>query len=242
MKSEKKVLSVLLLAAAMLLASCTYYLESTIGTGKIVSQEIPVENFTAINLASSADVEIVKGSKLEVTLSDYNNLIDLWDIEVENHTLMIQTKPHTSISNSKAMVRLVLPDNLYELKICGSGDIKVLDSFAMLEEAAISGSGSINCKQPTNYDELKLSIMGSGSLYLKGTASSLKTITTGSGEMYLSDMDAKEVFCTATGSGNTYVNAMDYLNVLISGSGDVYYSGNPVVDVQATGSGRLRHQ
>jgi hypothetical protein len=242
MGSQKKVLSTLLLIVVVLFSSCAYYFEGTIGSGNIVKEEIIVGNFNSINLAASADVEIVKGSKLEVTLSDYENLIDLWDIKVVNNTLIVQTKPFTSISNTKALVTVVIPENLYELKVTGSGEIAVLDSFEMLEEAAISGSGKISGNVPTEYNALKLNISGSGSIALKGKVSNLKTTTTGSGKFYLSDLEAKEVICTVSGSGNTYVNALEYLDVLISGSGDVYYSGNPIIEVQATGSGRLRHQ
>lgn len=242
MNSGKSFLSTLLLAVAVFFCSCSYYFEGTIGTGQIVKEEIVVGNFNTVNLASSADVQIVKGSKLEVTLSDYENLIDLWDIKVVNNTLVIQTKPFTSMSNTKALVTVVIPENLYELKVSGSGEIEVLDSFQMLEEAAISGSGKITCDVPAEYEALKLSISGSGSIDLTGKTLNLKTIVTGSGKFYLSDLEAKEVICTVSGSGNTYVHALDYLDVLISGSGDVYYSGNPIVDVQATGSGRLRHQ
>lgn len=242
MNSTKVFFRLTLLTVVAFFSSCVFYFDGTIGSGNIIEEEIIAGNFNSVNLASSADVKIVKGNRLEVFLSDYENLIEFWDIKVVNNTLTVQTKPFTSISNTKALVTVVIPENLYALKVSGSGDIEVLDSFEMLEEAVIAGSGKISCDVPTDYDALKLAISGSGSINLTGNVLNLKTTTSGSGKFYLSGLVADEVTCIVSGSGNTYVNVLEYLDVMISGSGDVYYSGNPLIDVQATGSGKLRHQ
>jgi len=74
-----------------------------------------------------------------------------------------------------------------------------------------------------------------------GTSDELNAKTTGSGKMLLSDLVTKDVICTVSGSGNMYVNAVNSLKVIITGSGDIVYTGTPAVDIQTSGSGRLRH-
>ena len=229
-------------SAVAFLSSCVLWINGTAGEGSIVEQEISVSGFSAIESSSSAEVIVTKGQALKVTLSDYENLIELWDIKVINNVLVVQTKPFTSLINSKAIVTVVMPSGLSELRVSGSGDIKLNSAFPEIEKASISGSGSIHGNNSADYTKLNFTISGSGSFNFKGKVDVLKTLTSGSGRMYLSDLVAKSATCSISGSGNQYINAVDYLKASISGSGDIVYSGVPVLEVQSSGSGRVRHQ
>lgn len=234
--------SLILLPVVAMFSSCVLHFDGTVGKGSIGEQKLNISGFSAIETFSSADVEITKGDSLQVILSDFENLLDYWDVKVVNNTLIIQTKPFTSLVNSKAIVKVVLPTTLYEVKVSGSGGIKLNSPFPELEKGSISGSGSINGNAGADYSKLQLSITGSGSFNFTGTAEELKANTTGSGKMYLSNLVANDVQCTVSGSGNMYVHARNTLKVVITGSGNIVYSGNPVVDVQASGSGKVTHQ
>ena len=225
----------------VMFSSCGLWPDGAVGKGSIVEQNINVTGFNAIEASSSAEVTVVEGDSLQITLSDYENLIEFWDIKVVNNTLVVQTKPLTSLVNSKAKISVVLPGDLTEVKVSGSGDIKLNSAFPELERVSISGSGNINGNVNSDYSSLNLNISGSGSLSFNGTANVLNAKITGSGKMYLSDLVAKDVICNVSGSGNMYLNAIVSLKVVITGSGDIVYSGNPTVDIQTSGSGRLRH-
>jgi len=231
----------MLLFVTFVSTSCILSIDGIMGKGPIIDEYVAVTGFSSVETSSSADVEITKGDSLEVILSDYENFLEYWDIKVVNNTLIIQTKPFTSLVNSKAKVKVVLPTALYEVKVSGSGDIKLNSAFPELEKASISGSGNINGNVSAEYSKLFMSISGSGSFNFIGTAEELKASTTGSGKMYLSDLVANDAICSVLGSGNMYVYAKKSLKVVITGSGNIVYSGNPVVDVQASGSGRLKH-
>jgi hypothetical protein len=184
-------------------------------------------------------VEIVKGESLEVSLSDYENLIDAWDIKVLNGTLIIQTKPFTSLVNTRAKVKIVLPGDLYEAKITGSGSVDINSSFTKLEKLTVTGSGSIYGNTNAEYSKLHFSITGSGSIDVIGSVDDLSATTTGSGKMYLYDLIAKEADCTISGSGDMFIYATQNLNANILGSGCIKYKGTPLVDVHASGSGNF---
>ena len=233
--------SLFVLPMVAMFSSCVLWIDGTAGKGSIVEQNINVSGFNAIEASSSAEVTVVEGDSLQVTLSDYENLIEFWDIKVVNNTLIVQTKPFTSLINSKAKVSVVLPGTLTEVKVSGSGDIELNSAFPGLEKASISGSGSIKGNSETDYTSLDLNISGSGSLSFIGTSDELNAKTTGSGKMLLSDLVTKDVICTVSGSGNMYVNAVNSLKVVITGSGDIVYTGTPAVDIQTSGSGRVRH-
>jgi len=233
--------SVVLLFVTFVSTSCIFYADGFVGKGTIVSEQIEVAAFDAVHSASSADVEIVKGESLEVILSDYENLLEHWDIKVANNTLIIQTKPFSSLVNTRAKVKIVLPGELYETKISGSGQITLNSQFGSLEKATITGSGNIKSNVNTDYSSVYVSITGSGNITLKGTADDLKAVTTGSGKMQLSDLSVLDADCSIAGSGDMYLNVEQTLKATISGSGDIFYTGRPAIDLIGLGSGKLVH-
>lgn len=236
----KTIFKSILLMLPLLLNSCiNFYTNGTVGKGSVVSQDILVENFTAVENASSAKIEISKGEIFRVELSDYENLIDLWNIRVVNNRLVIQTKQFTSLVNTRAYVKIVLPDSLYEVIVSGSGKIELESDFGMLQNANVSGSGSISGIIETNYSDLALTIAGSGKITLVGQTDKLKAINSGSGTMYLTNLTANNANCIVSGSGNIYIAVLTNIAGAIYGSGNIYCYGNPFVNISDTGSGRL---
>ena len=234
--------SIILFTLILTATSCSPSLFGAVGRGSIVDEPIAVTPFTSVVTSASADVTITTGDSLQVMLSDYENLIDLWDLKVENSQLIIETKPFKSLVNSKAKVTIVMPATLKEVKIAGSRNIDLNSPFPLVEKCIISGSGNITGHAITNYTDLTLTISGSGSFNFVGTANRVKATTTGSGKMYLSNLVANDVRCLISGSGNMYVHAQNSLNATITGSGNIIYSGNPTVDVKTSGSGSVRHE
>jgi hypothetical protein len=231
---------VFLLLMPMLFNAC---IGTTIITGKgeIVNEQINLADFHSIELRGAADVEVSKGNDVEIILSDYENLLQYHRISVENGKLIIEKNdPFVQMINSKAKVRIVLPQSLNNIALSGSGDIHLLTQFSAINKISISGSGRIYAINNNNiFDNIATIISGSGSIEIKGTCSQLDATISGSGKLYLSDLQAKNVDCKITGSGSAYVNAEKQLNAIISGSGNIEYSGNANVNTQITGSGRV---
>ena len=230
------------LSALFLATSCIINIDGVVGKGTVSEEDINVSEFSTIEVNSSAEVVVNKGSECKVTLSDYENLLEYWDIEVVNNTLMIKTKPFSSLMNSKAKVYVTLPGGLKEAKVTGSGDIKLNSTFNSLEKATVSGSGSIRSYAASSYSSLKINISGSGYVTLSGDVDELSTTTSGSGKMNLYDLQAYNAECRISGSGDMYVSVTNWLKADITGSGDITYSGNPELDVNTSGSGRVRHK
>lgn len=226
---------------ALLTSSCILTIDGVVGKGSIVSEDISVESFTSVELATSANVEISKGTELKVTLSDYENLLDYWDIEVINNSLIIKTKSFTSFINSKAKVIIEMPEPLYSVTLAGSGNVKLIDSFNDLNDISILGSGNFTSETDAQYNDLEVLISGSGNMIVNGSVQNLTAKIAGSGNMRLSNLEAQNANCYILGSGNMYINVIQSLKANISGSGDIVYSGNPTLDFSGLGSGHLRH-
>jgi hypothetical protein len=222
--------------------SCVYYANGTVGKGSIVTEQIKSGSFTSIENFSSAEVQIEKGDSFRVELSDYENLVDLWDIKVIDNKLVIQTKPFTSLVNTRAKVHIVMPDQLNKVTVFGSGEVQINSAFENLESVRINGSGNITGSADTNFKLLKINISGSGNVRLKGVSNDVQAAIYGSGKIYLSDVKTQNADCLISGSGDIYLTVEEKLKVAIYGSGNIYYSGRPVIDVTSSGSGRLISQ
>lgn len=210
------------------------------GSGTIVSRVVKVSNFNSVSLSSSADVQIIKGNSFSVILTDYENLLDVHTFTLSGGVLQIGTKPNTSINNSRARIKITLPEPLYSVKISGSGDVNI-GNFNTLKEIAIAGSGDVKSVANNSYRSLDIKVSGSGDIELRGKAENLSVSLSGSGDIDLQKLRSQNVDCRVMGSGDVDVYAEKNLKVNVSGSGDVTYAGSPrVVEKIVQGSGSVR--
>lgn len=94
------------------------------------------------------------------------------------------------------------------IRIAGSGDIRVSDIQA---------------------EELTGNVSGSGNLYLQGKAQKAEYNQAGSGTIHAEKCAAQEVKAKCIGSGKVYCQAEQTLDSEIRQGGKVFYKGNPRV-------------
>jgi len=240
MKTKKIIVPIVMLLVLFVSTSCIFDLNVISGTGNIVKENRNATNFTSIELLTSADVEIIKGNSFNVSVSDYENLIQYLTVEVVDNRLIIKkTKNFVNLWNSKAKVIVTLPDPLYSVKLAGSGNMKINSAFNNLEFLMVSGSGNIELGCECQLNKLDAQISGSGNMNGIGTVEDLSTKISGSGNIRFSQLKAKNAHCTISGSGNMYVYIEDRLEAYLSGSGDIVYSGTPIVNSHVSGSGSI---
>jgi len=240
MKAKKIYLSLVLLFVLVLSSSCIFDFNVITGKGNIITESRSAKDFSTIELQTSADVEIVKGSTFNVSVSDYENLVKYLNVEVVDNRLIIKKQSKViNLWNSKAKVIVTLPDPLYSIKLAGSGNMKVLSTFNDLQFLLLSGSGNIEVNCNCRLNKLDAQIAGSGNIDGNGSVQELYTKISGSGNIQFSEMKAKNANCTLSGSGNIYVFIENKLDAYLSGSGDIVYSGSPVVNSHLSGSGSI---
>lgn len=236
----KILLSGLFSCLLLLNTSCLTDFDGISGRGNIVSEIRSVNAFTSVELNSSANVQIVQGNAFEVEVSEYDNIMDCIETKVVGSKLIIRKNPGSlNVWNSKANIRITMPDTLFSVKLAGSGNMRVGPSFNELQYVTLTGSGTITISEMVNSNRLETQITGSGDLNISGHVQYLLARNSGSGNLNLSSLKAKRASCTLEGSGNMFVTIEHTLEAFLSGSGDIVYSGNPVVNSYMSGSGRL---
>jgi hypothetical protein len=219
-----KTIRMLLLLSVVLLftpaCGMNFSLPQTVaGSGVRSSQERSVPEFTAIEVASSADVFVTVGKTQRVVVETDDNILPLIETSVRAGRLVISTKPVTSISPR-------LP-------------LRVTVTVPSLEAASISGSGSITINAVST-ESLRLDLPGSGNINVAGIAKQVTISLRGSGNIQCANLQAQTVDVSLDGSGDVTVYANQHLGVTIRGSGNIHYRGNPPeINQSVLGSGNL---
>ncbi len=218
----KKILA-LFVFCAMFINGCMFIPDKPAkvqGSGNVVSETREVSGITSISLEGSADVNVKFGTEESLVIKGEDNIIFLIETNVQNHKLIIKTKPLMTYTATQPVVVNVTVTSLNGVSISGSGNI------------AVSGYSG---------DSLTLSLPGSGNIIADGSANNVQITLGGSGNIYADKVTAKTATVVLNGSGNVRVFASDTLNASISGTGNIQYAGHPAnVTKNVSGSGTIQ--
>lgn len=194
------------------------------GSGNIVKEDRQAKRFSKVVLKSSGNVYIKQGSNTSIQVETDDNIQKLIRTEVEGASLVIYSEE--SICPRKLNFYLIMPD-IESLNIKGSGNIGVKGPVnADRLELKIDGSGDIKIKD-LNATAMRVLINGSGDIEANGEVASVSCSIKGSGDIDLQETKAKNFEVSIYGSGDVSIEVDENLDASIYGSGDVIYTGNP---------------
>ncbi len=207
------------IVAAALLVGCS---KLVTGDGPVITETRTTEPIFGIRLEGDADVEIVQGNTQSVVITGYENLVSIYETQVENGILALRFKDgYYNVHRNNIKVSVVVPAIFY---------------------IRSNGSGKIEARNFQNGTKLKLSINGSGNIYLD--SSSFQTMElgiNGSGDIRAASTVTEEADATIYGSGNIEFTCQKKITGHISGSGNINYWGTATdINVSTSGSGRVR--
>jgi hypothetical protein len=207
-------LALAVFAVVLLLAACSV----TRGSGQLATESRAVSGFSKIDLSVGGELTIQKTGTESLSISAEDNLLPRLTSEVSNDTLILGTKPNTTILPQQPITYTVTVNDLTGVAVSGSGNIRVPDLTTTALSISISGSGTITVNGTVEDQDLEIS---------------------GSGGYEAAQLTSKTVKADISGSGTANVLATNVLDVEISGSGTVTYSGNPQIEQEISGSGKL---
>ena len=206
-----------------------------------VTKNFNVGNFNQINMAGSGDVYFTQrpgAPAVSVVTSD--NIADLRDVYVENNTLYIKFKKGYSITNTDKLDFTIQAENLNDISLAGSGDIKLMNGLTTDKlKLSIAGSGDINCDNIQCSGDVKISLAGSGDVDSHNLqCDDLDLSLAGSGDIKIAGIQAKKVSASIAGSGDFKLQGnTKTAKYSIAGSGDIDADELLAEDVTASTSG-----
>ncbi len=191
-----------------------------IGNGHEASEPRHVQGeFTSVELAGSADVNILLTNVQSVNVASDENIVPLIETSVVNGRLIVSSKPNTSYTATNGVIVTV--------------------GIKSLERVILSGSGNMQVANMSGPD-LTIELPGSGHLTAEGTVDHLSIHLPGSGNILCNQLKAHTADVTLPGSGTITLFADQSLKADLAGSGTIRYEGNPSqVTKNVTGSGTI---
>lgn len=187
------------------------------GSGRVVTQQRAVGNFSRIELRGSTDIEVRLGAAPSLAVRADDNIVQMITTRVEGGTLVVDTRGSYRTRNSPRA--FVTVPNIDYLGSRGSGNADIAGVANRRIELQLQGSGNIKALGRT--EEVKVALRGSGNI-------DARQLTAGIADVQL------------TGSGNVYVVTNGVLNGRAVGSGNIYVEGQPGVrNVKESGSGNV---
>lgn len=208
--------------------------------GKAVEEIRITDDFNSINVALQANVYVTLDTYNSISIIAAENIMEHISTSSRGQTLYIDNTQCLITNDDDITVFITTPD-INSVKLSGSGNIYLNSSFtgqkATLE---VSGSGNIFCTY-MDYEYITSSISGSGTANLIGDVANHKVQISGSGRVNAFELLSQNTQIQLSGSGQAQVYVWDYLDASISGSGNIYYTGDPAVNINISGSGAVYH-
>ena len=127
-----------------------------------------------------------------------------------------------------------------DLEVSGSADFDMNLGEVEQLDMKISGSGTFNMNVDTA-QQITSKISGSGTFNMNGFANVVDINISGGGTIENFDLITNTCNIGINGNGNCEVHVLNELNVNFSGGGKVCYKGNPVINTDISGSGKVNN-
>ncbi len=225
-----------LIVASLLFTSC----HSILFNDAEAERNIPLSEFQAIKISGIYNVILVQDSANNLRINGKNDITSV-SATVENDTLFITDSRKLSFNPEK---------NTLEIH------------FTTLEKLITTGPVNLSCNGNLkagsfSYDalgeisEVRLSVECSsfqlvnsgntlGNFYLSGSAENCYFFNRYGSRVFADSLRCSSAAVINESVGDVHINASDFLTAYISGPGNIYYYGQPLVEiVEDKGEGKL---
>mgnify|MGYP000532131067 CR=1 FL=1 len=220
-------------------AACSVKQNSIKGNTKMHKETRKLKAYDKVSLQGSFQINLVPGAEGNIAISAEENLIPYIQTVITGDQLHIQFESGYSYRPTEDIIITVPVEDLNEIKLVGSGDIKgEIPGKNELISLFLTGSGDLDLNIHSN--EINSSLVGSGDIVLTGETELLATKLSGSGDFKAYDLKAYFIEATIKGSGDMELYPIQSIEAKVLGSGDIVYKGNPKKEViNVTGSGNV---
>lgn len=233
-----------ILPVTLILTLCTLFFFScdypgVRSEGDIVTEVRAAQDFHALDISVSGQVIVHTGPAYKVEIRGEESAMPYLETEVKNGALHVYFSKN--VYDVDHLIITVTAPAYDAFDISGSAEVIAHDPLdGNTLNVDISGSGKVELHDVA-YDQAYFALSGSADILLQGVATpSMDFDVSGSGSIDALGCPTAKANVEISGSGQVKCQVTETLRARVSGSGDVFYSGNPVLDVEISGSGKVR--
>jgi hypothetical protein len=229
----KSILIFLVIVAS--LTSCRFGLSDPYPIGKssnIVEEVIPLKNFDRLEIENSFKVIIKKGAYFSIIAK--GDSYDIADLEAIVSSGKLKIRYKNNPNNRYEMTVFITMPHLAEANFYGS----VLAEITNFSENKIrintSGAADVYVNSDANTWDIDLS--GASVIEMKGQGRKLFLEAGGSSDLFANNLFVDDIDLDISGTSQVSIFAYDEIFGRASGASEVYYRGNPLVDIKLSGT------
>lgn len=200
------------------------YLRDSEEWGKVIQQELELEDFEKVRTAGLVDIAFTQGEDFSVVAEGNEKVLPLYDFSIEEGTLVVTTTKKDNLRNTPFMRLLVTAPTLTDIEVLGVGDVMMRTHVEFFNDLDIhiSGAGDIEIDSLL-CDAFSAEISGAGDIDVRRLQClSADVRMSGVGETNvkkLSCIEDASFIITGTGTLETKVRCQN-LNVEVTGDGE----------------------
>jgi hypothetical protein len=227
-KTSAFLLSIFLLSASSCSLAQDKNKTTIVGSGNLVTRDIPVSSFDALNASGVFSIVLTQGNKEQLKIEAEDNLQDLFIVKNEGSTLKISMKDHVHFDSKKKMKVYISFKTLKTMELGMVGSLTSEGNLSFDNLSLINNSvGSV--EMAMNAQTLNIKNSSVGNLKLSGKVENAVITNTGVGSFKASGLVVQVMDIENEGVGSAEVNAAKELKVSDSFLGKVKNVGNAPV-------------
>jgi hypothetical protein len=234
---------VLVLILAILACNVSALGSNTIrGSGNVIQEERPVSGFSGIQVTNQGDAIIELGEAESLVVEAEDNLLEYIVTEVRGNTLVLGNEDNVNLNNTEPIRYHLTVQMLDDVHITSSGNVTAPTLEANTFAVRVSSSGNLDM-DGIEANRLEVDISSSGHVNIGGGQVNEQDISiTSSGEYDGRNVHSSQAQVRLSSSGDATIRVSERLRADLTSSGNVYYTGNPTVDVNESSSGQAIHR
>ena len=209
------------------------------GSGTLATEERRVSGLSAVDLGSLGHLVIELGDQEMLRIEAEENLLEYIETDVRGNTLEISTRRGINLNPREPINFYLTIQSLDSISVSGLGDVEAPGLEADEFSVEISGSGDVSLDSLVA-SRLRVDISGLGNLDIEaGQVDDQDIEISGDGDYNARDLESNTAEVDISGLGSAILRVSDHLEANISGGGSVRYYGDPSVDKNVSGLGRV---
>ncbi len=212
------------------------------GSGNVVTESRPVQDFTAIHVNYPANVTIHQGTAESFTIEAEDNVVAELRTQVTNHVLEIDNlhDHRVFVTPTRPVNISITVKDLNSLDFESAGQVTVqglkTDSFG----THLDGAGTLVFEN-LSAKSFEANLSGVGSVRANGTAETMDLRLDGLGSFEGAGLHSQQANVILNGMGSANIWVDKDLTANINGLGSVNYYGSPQVSKTVNGVGSIRY-
>ena len=203
--------------------------ERVTGSGRIVTEEFNIRDFSRVDVSHAFEVEIIQSGSFKVVVRVNDNLRERLRVEKRGETLVIGLKPYISynLRNATMEAKVYMPD-LQGIEASGASDVR-FSGLSSPRDFEVDLSGASYLDGEITAREVRIEASGASRIRLRGKAEDLRLDASGASNLDLEDLPVQDADIELSGASEADVVLSGILDINASGASRLYFTGSPTM-------------